>query len=66
MSAALKATTNGSEHAREILAKVRQAVTARDQSALREAEYAAIPREYRQLGQANRAEILGLLAEPAA
>jgi L-lactate dehydrogenase complex protein LldG len=43
----------------EILAKVRQATG--DHAAAREAEYAAIPREYIRHGQSDREEILALL-----
>lgn len=43
-----------------ILAKVRQSVG--DNSALREAEYAAIPREYRRQGAAGATSVLELLA----
>ena len=51
---------NGGTTARAgILAKVRHAVG--DHSTTRDAEYAAIPREYIRHGQADKEEILGLL-----
>ena len=45
----------------EILASVRQSTG--DHSATLDAEYAAIPREYRRAGQLNREEMLNLLAD---
>src|SRR4051812_32117931 len=61
-SGCLVSTMNGRGTARDgILAKVRAAVG--DHSALRDAEYAAIPREYRRQGQSGQDELLSLLAQ---